>query len=93
MAAGLRIQLPGRDRILSLAEVEVLDAEGTNVALGALAVQSSTGFNGPPQLAVDGNTSGVYLDGSVTHTATEADHRPTTSPMRLCEHRTTPPDV
>ncbi len=72
VAAGLRIHLPGRDRILSLAEVEVLGSDGVNVALGATATQSSTGFNGPPQLAVDGNTSGVYDDGSVTHTSTEA---------------------
>ena len=73
LATGLRVQLPGRGRILSLAEVEVLDADGVNVALGSTATQSSTGFNGPPQLAVDGNTSGVYEDGSVTHTSTEAD--------------------
>jgi len=73
VATGLRIQLPGRGRILSLAEVEVLDGDGVNVALGAAATQSSTGFNGPPQLAVDGNTSGAYDDGSVTHTSTEAD--------------------
>ena len=73
VATGLRIQLPGRGRILSLAEVEVLDGDGVNVALGATATQSSTGFNGPPQLAVDGNTSGVYEDESVTHTSTEED--------------------
>lgn len=73
VATGLRIRLPGRGRILSLAEVEVLDGDGVNVALGATATQSSTGFNGPPQLAVDGNTSGVYEHGSVTHTSTEAD--------------------
>ena len=34
VATGLRIQLPGRGRILSLAEVEVLDGDGVNVALG-----------------------------------------------------------
>lgn len=73
VAAAVRIELPGPGRILSLAEVEVLDADGRNLALGGRAAQSSTGFNGPPQLAVDGNTSGVYEDGSVTHTATERD--------------------
>ena len=73
VAAAVRIELPGSGRILSLAEVEVLDADGNNLALGGRAAQSSTGFNGPPQLAVDGNTSGVYEDGSVTHTATERD--------------------
>lgn len=73
VAAAVRIELPGPGRILSLAEVEVLDADGNNLALGARATQSSTGFNGPPELAVDGNTSGVYEEDSVTHTATERD--------------------
>ena len=73
VAAAVRIELSGPGRILSLAEVEVLDAGGNNLALGGRATQSSTGFNGPPELAVDGNTSGVYEDGSVTHTATERD--------------------
>ncbi|MDA1263772.1 MAG: DUF1553 domain-containing protein [Planctomycetota bacterium] len=68
----VRFELPGPGRILSLAEVQVL-AGGVNVAQARPATQSSTGYNGPAELAVDGNTSGVYTDGSVTHTGTEAD--------------------
>ncbi|MAB88690.1 MAG: hypothetical protein CMJ90_04435 [Planctomycetes bacterium] len=68
----VRIDLPGQGRILSLAEVEIA-SRGQNVATGKPARQSSVGYNGPAKLAVDGNTSGLYTDGSVTHTATEAD--------------------
>ncbi|NRA95455.1 MAG: DUF1553 domain-containing protein [Planctomycetes bacterium] len=68
----VRIDLPGQGKILSLAEVEITSA-GKNVAKGKPARQSSVGYNGPARLAVDGNTSGLYTDGSVTHTATEAD--------------------
>lgn len=42
-----------------------------NLALasnGAIATQSSTAYDGPPQLAIDGNTNGNYGDGSVSHT-------------------------
>lgn len=64
----VRIELPGEARTLSLAEVEVLSA-GRNVALGAVASQSSTAFGSPAGRAVDGNPSGNWRDGSVTHTA------------------------
>ncbi|MEM9801651.1 MAG: DUF1549 domain-containing protein, partial [Planctomycetota bacterium] len=72
-ARSVRIQLPGSDRILSLAEVEVFDATGAAVGSVATVEQSSTAFDGPAALAVDGNTSGAFEDGSVTHTATEDD--------------------
>ena len=69
----VRIQLPGPQRILHLAEVQVLHA-GVNIALqGATATQSSTDFGGPASRAIDGNTSGDYQAGSVTHTAQEND--------------------
>ena len=68
----VRIRIPGPNRILSLAEVQVLSGD-QNVARQGTARQSSTAYNGPPELAVDGNTSGVYSTGSVTHTETEAD--------------------
>jgi len=58
-------------QFLSLAEVEVLDLKSspfTNVALGKTATQSSLGFGGTPDRAVDGNLSGRFGDGSVTHT-------------------------
>lgn len=68
----LRIELPGDRQILSLAEVEVF-GEGRNVAPEGRATQSSVAFGGPPGLAIDGNTSGVFVEGSVTHTAIESD--------------------
>ena len=43
-------------------------AQGTNVAEGKPATQSSTGFNGPAEKAVDGNTNGVHSKGSLSHT-------------------------
>jgi mono/diheme cytochrome c family protein len=71
-ARSARIDLPGARRILSLAEVEVLVA-GENVAPRGAAAQSSVAYAGPAERAIDGNTSGVFSDGSVTHTATEDD--------------------
>jgi hypothetical protein len=70
----VRIDLPGSQRILSLAEVEVLDASGASLLTGsARASQSSVAFAGPAHLAIDGDTNGDHAAGSVTHTATEDD--------------------
>ncbi len=55
-----------KNAYLNLAEVEVF-AGGTNVALKGKASQSTTGFNGPANLAIDGNTDGDHSKGSVTH--------------------------
>ncbi|HEX7376239.1 MAG TPA: DUF1553 domain-containing protein [Pirellulales bacterium] len=66
----VRIELPGKDKILSLAEVQVFHGE-TNIALAGEASQSSVAFDGPAQLAIDGNTDGRYTDAkSTTHTNT-----------------------
>ena len=67
----VRIELPGMERILSLAEVQVT-AGGQNIALNRAASASSAVFGGVPALAVDGKTDGDYTKESVTHTATEA---------------------
>ncbi|MDA0934681.1 MAG: DUF1553 domain-containing protein, partial [Planctomycetota bacterium] len=67
----IRVDLPGSQRILSLAEVEVLDATGGSLTEGAAARQSSVAFDGPAALAIDGDPNGAHADGSVTHTATE----------------------
>jgi hypothetical protein len=65
----VRIELPGKDKILSLAEVQVF-AGGDNLALRGKASQSSTDFDGPARLAVDGNVDGRFADAkSTTHTA------------------------
>lgn len=65
----VRISLPGKNKILSLAEVEVF-SNGKNVALSGVAKQSSTAYNGAAKLAVDGNTDGEFPNMSVTHSAT-----------------------
>ena len=64
----VRIEIPGPQKILSLAEVQVYSA-GTNVAMTGKATQSSTDFAGPPEYAIDGNTDGQFENKSVTHTA------------------------
>ena len=64
----VRVSHPSSDA-LSLAEVEVIDIFGNNVALGKTASQSSTAYSGVASRAVDGNTNGAWSGGSVTHTA------------------------
>ena len=63
----VRIELPGRLRTLTLAEVQVF-ADGVNVARKGTATQHSTAHGGPASKAIDGNTSGAYGDGGQTHT-------------------------
>lgn len=67
----VRIELPGNEKILSLAEVEVFRGD-QNIAKGKSASQSSTAYDGPATRAVDGNTDGRFAEAaSTTHTATE----------------------
>jgi len=69
----VRIELPGRRKLLSLAEVEVFQG-GKHIAKGRKARQSSTDYNGRARLAVDGNTNGDYFQAkSTTHTKVERD--------------------
>ena len=69
----VRIEIPGRQQILSLAEVEVFVGE-TNIALAGKASQSSTAYEGPARLAIDGNRDGRYADAkSTTHTEVSDD--------------------
>ncbi|MHC4251478.1 MAG: galactose-binding domain-containing protein, partial [Planctomycetota bacterium] len=63
----VRVSIPGREKILSLAEVNVISC-GRNVALKMKATQSSTDCGGVAGRAVDGNTDGNYGRKSVTHT-------------------------
>ena len=63
----VRIELPGRRRVLTLAEVEVF-AGGRNVARGGTASQVSTDFGGVAARAIDGNKSGAYQQNGQTHT-------------------------
>lgn len=70
----IRIQSAGTVE-LNIAEVVVMGAlkvqeqeELTNVALNKPVMQSSTRYEGVPERAVDGNTDGLWSNGSVTHT-------------------------
>jgi hypothetical protein len=63
----IRIEIPGKEKILSLAEVQVFS--GTeNVALKGEATQSSTDYEAKASLAIDGNTDGTFDLKSTTHT-------------------------
>jgi hypothetical protein len=66
----VRISLPGDNRILSLAEVQVFSGM-ENIALKGEAKQSSTDYDGQAKLAIDGNTDGNFDKMSVTHTKAE----------------------
>ena len=70
----VRVQQPGKKAYLALAEVQVLDGS-ENLAKGGKAKQSSTGFGGAAERAIDGNTAGgdYYKDNTVAHTAKEDD--------------------
>lgn len=62
----IRIELPGRQRTLTLAEIEV-QSDGRNVARAGKATQSSTAHGGVASRAIDGNTSPTYGDSGQTH--------------------------
>lgn len=65
----VRVELSGKQRILSLAEVQVFSG-GQNIAATGKASQSGTASGGDAQRAIDGNTDGDYFkSNSVTHTA------------------------
>jgi hypothetical protein len=63
----VRLELPGNDKYLSLAEVEVYKGN-TNIAPRGDASQSSTAFGGEARLAIDGNKDGDFDKKSTTHT-------------------------
>lgn len=66
----VKVQLAGSG-YLSLAEVKVI-AGSDDLALGKPTSQSSTGSEGVSSRAVDGNLSGYWPDGSITHTLEES---------------------
>jgi putative heme-binding domain-containing protein len=63
----VRIELPGRRKTLTLAEVEVY-CDGVNVARKGKASQKNTAYGGTASKAIDGNTSGNWGEGGQTHT-------------------------
>jgi hypothetical protein len=64
----VRLELPGKNKMLQLAEVQVFSA-GKNVAVKRPAKQSSLYTNAAASRAADGNTEGDYAKGSVAHTS------------------------
>ncbi|MCP3914581.1 MAG: hypothetical protein GY711_03370 [bacterium] len=68
----VRIELPGAQRVLSLAEVQVL-RDGRNLTKNAAATQCATSNNAPAARAIDDNWNGVFNAGSVTHTPVVSD--------------------
>lgn len=64
----IRIELPGKGKLLQIAEVQVFSG-GKNVAPAGEATQKSTYANAVAQRAIDGNTAGEYDKNSVAHTA------------------------
>ncbi|HEY8506385.1 MAG TPA: HEAT repeat domain-containing protein, partial [Gemmataceae bacterium] len=63
----VRVELPGRRRTLTLAEVEVY-SDGRNVARQGKASQSGTAHGGDASRAIDGNSRGLFGLGGQTHT-------------------------
>ncbi len=63
----VRIELPGKEALLQLAEVQVFTGT-TNVAIQGVASQKSTYTDAVAARAIDGNTAGAYDKGSVAHT-------------------------
>lgn len=65
---GINILYPGTDEPTEPTEPTNPTESGENVALGRSTSQSSTDYNGASSRAVDGNTNGVWRNGSITHT-------------------------
>lgn len=64
----IRVELPGRGKMLQLAEVQVF-SNGNNIATKGVANQSSQYTDAEAKRAIDGRTDGEYAKGSVAHTA------------------------
>jgi putative heme-binding domain-containing protein len=69
----VRIEIPGKRKTLTLAEVEVY-SEGRNVARQGKASQKNTGHGGDASKAIDGNTQGSFGAGGQTHTEENTDN-------------------
>lgn len=67
----IRIDLPGVERTLSLAEVRVYTGE-TNLAPRGKPTQASTFSNASASRAIDGNAGGAFFGGSVSSTSAQA---------------------
>ena len=68
----VRIELPGHEQILHLAEVQVFSGP-ENIALKGKAKQSTTDFGGNAHFAIDGITEGDYVKHTTSHTSKSTD--------------------
>lgn len=68
----ITVRLAGKNKVLSLCEVQVVLSNGAHAQLFG-ASQSSTAHNGYSGRAIDGNADGRYYANSCTHTATQND--------------------
>jgi hypothetical protein len=68
----VRVEIPGKGRVLSLAEVQVF-SNGKNIAPSGTATQPSIANAGDARRAIDGNTDGNWGHNSVTHTNDQDD--------------------
>ncbi|MSR32671.1 MAG: c-type cytochrome [Gemmataceae bacterium] len=69
----VRIELPGKQRTLTLAEVEVF-SDGVNIARRGKAKQSSTSHGGDAVRAIDGNKNPDFSAGGQAHTREGTDN-------------------
>ncbi len=58
---------------LTIAEVQVFNTSGYNVAINGTATQSSTAWGGVATRGIDGNASGWYSHNGMTHTSPDYD--------------------
>ena len=68
----VKVRLEGEKRILSLAEVQIVEtATGKELQTAGQASQSSNYDNTEAKRAIDGNVDGIHANGSVSHTNEE----------------------
>ena len=72
IARFVRVELPGKGRVLPLAEVEVISG-GRNVAASGTASQTPASGGTDPARAIDGNNAGNPAAGSIAQTGTGDD--------------------
>jgi putative heme-binding domain-containing protein len=69
----VRVELPGKRKTLTLAEVEVY-SDGRNIARQGKASQKNTAHGGDASRAIDGNISGTYRENGQTHSQENTDN-------------------
>ncbi|XP_062523278.1 uncharacterized protein LOC134197940 [Corticium candelabrum] len=67
----ITLQIVKTNAVLNFCEIQVCGTLAPNLALGKPTVQSSTVWNGTPNLGVDGDPNPTYNIGTCTHTTSE----------------------